>query len=293
MPETSTVRSRDDLSDLVAYANRDGATAGLSVEWLTMIETDQTRVNLHCLKASTRILKRCVDVVGAAVGLVVLAPVFLIVGLLVRLTSRGPVIYRQVRVGLNLRTGLADRRLQAAGAGPEPWEAVDVDFPAEVAGGDEPRGADRRKNVSFGRPFVIYKFRTMVVDAERGGAQLARANDSRITPLGRFLRRARLDEIPQLVNILRGDMSLVGPRPERPEFIQKLSGDVPGYLNRLGLRPGLTGVAQILNGYDEDLSSVRRKVWFDLLYLQNCSLWNDAKILLRTVRVVLTGSGAR
>ncbi len=293
MPDTATVRSGEDLSDLLAYVSQGEETAGLSVDWLTMVETERTRINLHCLKKSTRNLKRCLDVVGAAAGLVVLAPVFLIVGLLVRLTSRGPVIYRQVRVGLNLRTGSADRRWRAAGVGPEPWETVDHDLAPEVDGGHEPRGADRRKNAAFGRPFVIYKFRTMAADAERGGAQLARANDARITPVGRFLRRTRLDEIPQLVNVLRGDMSLVGPRPERPEFIEKLSRDIPGYLNRLGLRPGLTGVAQILNGYDEDVASVRRKVWFDLLYLQNCSLWNDAKILLRTVKVVLTGSGAR
>jgi len=113
-----------------------------------------------------------------------------------------------------------------------------------------------------------------------------------VTPLGRFLRKTRLDELPQLWNVLRGEMSLVGPRPERPEFCEKLSCEIPNYLNRLGLKPGLTGLAQIINGYDTDLDSVRRKVNFDLLYLQNCCAWNDVKILFRTIGVVLKGSGA-
>ena len=132
----------------------------------------------------------------------------------------------------------------------------------------------------------------MTVDAEKNGAQLAVKNDPRVTPIGRFLRKTRLDELPQLWNVIRGEMSLVGPRPERPEFMGELSSEIPDYLQRLGLKPGLTGVAQIVNGYDSDIESVRRKVAFDLLYLQNCCPSNDFKILLRTVRVVLTGSGA-
>jgi len=95
-----------------------------------------------------------------------------------------------------------------------------------------------------------------------------------------------------LWNVLKGEMTLVGPRPERPEFLEKLSEEIPNYLQRLGLPPGLTGVAQIVNGYDNEIESFRRKVAFDLLYLQNCCLWNDLKILFRTIRTVLTGSGA-
>ncbi len=132
----------------------------------------------------------------------------------------------------------------------------------------------------------------MRIDAEKNGAQFAQKNDSRITPIGRFLRKTRLDELPQLWNVLKGEMTLVGPRPERPEFLEKLSEQVPNYLQRLGLQPGLTGVAQIVNGYDNEIESFRRKVAFDLLYLQNCCLWNDIKILFRTIRTVLTGSGA-
>jgi lipopolysaccharide/colanic/teichoic acid biosynthesis glycosyltransferase len=132
----------------------------------------------------------------------------------------------------------------------------------------------------------------MRVDAEKNGAQFAQKNDRRVTSIGGFLRKTRLDELPQLWNVLRGEMSLVGPRPERPEFIEKLSSEIPDYLARLGLQPGLTGVAQVVNGYDNDIEGFRRKVAYDLLYLQNCCVRNDFQILLRTVRVVLTGSGA-
>lgn len=155
------------------------------------------------------------------------------------------------------------------------------------------RKADRRIKKNFGRPFVLYKFRSMRVDAERNGAQLAEKDDPRVTRIGRFMRLTRIDELPQLINVLKGDMSLVGPRPERPFFIEQLSDQIPNYLHRLGLKPGVTGVAQVLNGYDNDLESFRRKVAYDLLYLQNCCLWNDLKILVRTITVVLTGHGAR
>ena len=139
---------------------------------------------------------------------------------------------------------------------------------------------------------MLYKFRTMRNDAEKNGAQFAVKGDARVTSIGWFLRKTRIDELPQLWNVLKGEMSLVGPRPERPEFIAGLSDQIPDYLQRLGLKPGLTGVAQIVNGYDNNIESFRRKVAFDVLYLQNCCWWNDVKVLLRTVRVVLNGSGA-
>ena len=145
---------------------------------------------------------------------------------------------------------------------------------------------------NFGCPFTIYKFRTMRTDAEKNGAKFATQGDARVTPIGRFLRRTRIDELPQLWNVLRGDMSLVGPRPERPEFMKELSTHIPGYVDRLGLKPGLTGIAQVVNGYDNELEGFRRKVAYDLLYLQNCCLVNDLKILARTFRVVITGEGA-
>ena len=164
--------------------------------------------------------------------------------------------------------------------------------PGEPPGGAERRQAARRLDENHGRPFVMYKFRTMSADAERHGAQFAQAGDPRVTRLGRFLRRTRLDETPQLWNVLRGDMSMVGPRPERPEFIDQLSEEIPDYLQRLGLQPGLTGLAQVLNGYDNEVESFRRKVALDLLYLQNCCLANDLKIMAQTVGVVVTGKGA-
>ncbi len=132
----------------------------------------------------------------------------------------------------------------------------------------------------------------MRIDAEKDGAQFAVQGDTRVTCVGRILRKSRLDELPQLWNVLRGEMSLVGPRPERPEFIEQLSEEIPNYLERLGIKPGITGLAQVLNGYDNEIEGFRRKVALDLLYLQNCCFWNDVKILLRTVTVVVTGKGA-
>jgi len=132
----------------------------------------------------------------------------------------------------------------------------------------------------------------MRTDAEKNGARFATAGDARVTPVGKFLRRTRIDELPQLWNVLCGDMSLVGPRPERPEFMQQLSAHIPGYVDRLGLKPGLTGIAQVVNGYDNELDGFRKKVAYDLLYLQNCCLINDLKVMVRTLRVVITGEGA-
>jgi len=132
----------------------------------------------------------------------------------------------------------------------------------------------------------------MYLDAEKDGARFAQKDDPRVTPVGRFLRRTRLDELPQLWNVLRGDMSLVGPRPERPEFMEVLCKEIPRYNERLGLKPGITGLAQILNGYDNSLESFHKKVALDLLYLQNCCLRNDVKIIFRTLGVMISGKGA-
>ena len=245
-----------------------------STHWLTQLELDAPRENLRSLDWLTRCVKRLTDVVVAAVLLVLLAPALLMVALCVWWTSPGPIIFSQVRTGLNSRWSRKDRRRS--------------NRPVES---DRRSGRDRRHEHSYGRPFVLYKFRTMRTDAEKHGAQFATKGDSRVTPIGRFLRKTRLDELPQLWNVLRGEMTLVGPRPERPEFIEDLSTHIPGYLDRLGLKPGLTGLAQVANGYDNDLDGFRRKVALDLVYLQNCCFSNDVKILVRTVGVVLTGKG--
>lgn len=131
--------------------------------------------------------------------------------------------------------------------------------------------------------FRIYKLRTMTLDAERGGARLASRHDPRVLPGCGWIRRSHLDELPQLINILRGDMSLVGPRPERPELIEQLRPQVPGIERRLAAAPGLTGLAQIKSGYANDVPGVRRKLAYDLLYLRRRSVLGDVRLILATV----------
>ena len=151
----------------------------------------------------------------------------------------------------------------------------------------------RQKRVGKkGRVFTMYKFRTMQVDAEaKTGPVWASKNDTRYTSVGRRLRKTRLDEIPQLWNVLRGDMSLVGPRPERPYFVEKLIGKVPLYNRRHRVKPGITGWAQVMWHYDRSLEDVQQKVKFDLYYIENMSLRMDLKILFRTLRAVVSGGG--
>ena len=249
-------------------------------DWLTRLDLQSPRLDVRCLDPRSRLLKRVVDIVGSITLLVLLTPIGILIPILIKLTSgAGPVIFEQTRVGLNLRTKSRERR-RDEGDQPD--------------GDDERRGTspDRRQYFNYGKPFTLYKFRTMRNDAEEHGAQFASKGDQRVTWLGRFMRRTRIDETPQLLNVLRGEMSLVGPRPERPVFVDQLSKEIPNYLNRLGLRPGLSGIAQIENGYDNDTESFRRKVAYDLLYLQNCCVRNDLKILWRTISVVITGKGA-
>ncbi len=181
------------------------------------------------------LVKTTVDWVLALFMLLLAAPVILLAALAVKLTSRGPIFYSQIRLGKG------------------------------------------------GRPYKIFKIRTMTHNCERhSGIRWAAANDARITPVGRFLRRTHLDELPQLWNVIRGDMSLVGPRPERPEFVDQLEKTIPRYRERLVVRPGLTGLAQVQLPPDTDLGSVRRKLAYDLYYVERRSLWLDVRILLST-----------
>ncbi len=160
--------------------------------------------------------------------------------------------------------------------------AIKLTSPGPVFYSQERSGRD-------GRPFRIYKLRSMVIDAERGtGPVLAHEYDQRITPVGRFLRQTRLDEIPQFWNVLKGEMSVVGPRPERPEFVSEFAAHIPGYLERLKVRPGITGLAQVYGDY---LTSVYHKLRYDWIYLHRMSLWHDLRILLMTVVTVLTRAG--
>jgi exopolysaccharide biosynthesis polyprenyl glycosylphosphotransferase len=187
------------------------------------------------------ITKRLFDAVLAGLLLIVTLPVMALVALAVRLSSRGPVIFRQTRVGRN------------------------------------------------GEPFTIFKFRTMHEEAEvETGPVLATPNDPRVTLLGRLLRATRLDELPQLWNVLRGDMSFVGPRPERPEFVDGYQRDIHGYTERFKVRPGLTGYAQVNGEYHTSAST---KLKYDLAYIHNRSLWLDLRILSETMKVMLTRRG--
>ena len=152
----------------------------------------------------------------------------------------------------------------------------------------------RQERVGFrGRTFTVFKFRSMNVDAEKGGqARWAVARDPRVTRVGRVIRRLRIDELPQLFNVLRGEMSFVGPRPERPEFVEMLTGQIPFYAVRHSVKPGLTGWAQVRYSYGATVEQSVRKLEYDLYYVKNHTLALDVLILLETVRVVLLGEGA-
>jgi lipopolysaccharide/colanic/teichoic acid biosynthesis glycosyltransferase len=143
----------------------------------------------------------------------------------------------------------------------------------------------------FGRPFYIYKFRSMYTDAEKGGPALSSKDDSRITPWGRVMRKWRIDELPQFVNILKGDMSLVGPRPERKHFIDIISSTHPHYKYLHKVKPGLTSWGMVQFGYAENVSEMMERMKYDLLYIENCSLALDLKIMLYTLMVIFQGRG--
>ena len=209
-------------------------------------------------------MKRAVDVAIALVALAGFAVMYPLVALVIKLDSRGPVLYRQTRIGIDRRA----RRTPCATC------------------------PERRRIVYPGRPFSMLKLRTMRTDAECDGPRWAAVDDDRVTRVGRFLRKCRLDEFPQFINVVRGEMSVIGPRPERLCFIRQLENDVPSYHDRLVVLPGITGLAQVINGYDTDVESVRRKVALDRQYIGNLSLKTDLRILLMTVRVVFVGHGA-
>jgi sugar transferase (PEP-CTERM system associated) len=191
------------------------------------------------------LVRRLVSFGVSLAGLLLCLPFIPFIMLAVRLSSPGPIFFRQARVG---RHGL---------------------------------------------PFSLIKFRTMRQDAEIDGAIWATANDSRVTPLGKFLRKSRLDEIPQLWNVLKGDMSFVGPRPERPEFVGWLSREIPFYELRHMVRPGITGWAQVRYHYGASLDEAKRKLEYDLYYVKHLSLGLDLLIMFETIKIIMLGRGAR
>ena len=228
------------------------------VDLAAFYERTKSEVPLESLKASwlvygegfvqgrtRRILKRVFDIASSLVLLVVTAPVMLFAVVAIKLDSRGPIIYRQERVGLG------------------------------------------------GRTFTCLKFRSMRNDAEEDGvARWASSNDARVTRVGRFLRKMRIDEVPQLWSVLKGEMSIVGPRPERPEFVAELQDQIPYYAVRHTVKPGITGWAQVRYTYGASLEDARRKHQFDLYYVKNNTLFLDLLVLIETVNVVLAGKGA-
>ncbi len=190
--------------------------------------------------------QRVFNLLAATVGIVLASPLVLITALAVRLSSSGPVLYRQLRVGLD------------------------------------------------GHPFTVYKFRSMRANAEAAtGAVWASRNDPRITPVGRIIRKIRFDELPQLFNVLKGEMSLVGPRPDRPEFVKALSERIPYYRQRHYVRPGITGWAQINHKYGDTLEDTVTKLEYDLYYIKNMSLSLDAYIVFHTLKTMLLSRGAQ
>ena len=225
----------------------------IEAENLPLVGSTEIIVPVHVEKQFTSInykliyltgIKRFMDLVLSVLFFVTGLPFYIIFGLLIKLDSKGPVLFKQIRAGL--------------------------------------------QNSSF----LLYKFRSMGFHAEADtGPIWTVQNDPRITKVGRFLRRFRFDEFPQLFNVLKGEMSLVGPRPERPFFVEKLKQEYPFYMRRFKVRPGITGWAQIKHPYDEHLEDVREKLRYDFYYIENVGLWLDLKIIIRTVRVMLSGKG--
>ncbi|MBZ0099681.1 MAG: exopolysaccharide biosynthesis polyprenyl glycosylphosphotransferase, partial [Taibaiella sp.] len=190
-----------------------------------------------------RVCKRTIDIIASLIALVVLSSLLLFAAIRVKLSSPGPVIFRQQRVGL------------------------------------------------FGRPFYIYKFRSMYLNAEKDGPALSSHEDPRITGWGRFMRKWRIDELPQFYNILKGEMSLVGPRPERQYFIDRIITTHPHYKYLHKVKPGLTSWGMVQFGYAENVEEMVERMKYDLLYIENCSLALDIKIMMYTLMVIFQGRG--
>jgi exopolysaccharide biosynthesis polyprenyl glycosylphosphotransferase len=208
-------------------------------------ESSFLQVIFHPLSNWDRFLKRVTDLIISTISLIIAAPLLLVTAALIKIDSRGAVLYRQKRIGLH------------------------------------------------GKKFELLKFRSMVADAEKHtGPVWAKKNDQRITRMGRIMRPFRIDELPQLLNVLSGEMSFIGPRPERPHFVSRFEHQIPFYRLRHNVHPGITGLAQVKYSYDRTIEDVRTKLQYDIEYINNISLRLDLKIFLKTIRTVLQKEGA-
>jgi lipopolysaccharide/colanic/teichoic acid biosynthesis glycosyltransferase len=223
------------------------------IETVREVEAVEPVIDVVPRERSDR-LTRAMNLTLGTIALVFTAPLFVLAAIAIKLTSRGPIFYTQTRVGIDRRArrelAIRERRLQDLG----------------------------------GAAFTIYKFRSMYVNAEgKSGAVWATVNDPRVTPLGRFMRTFRIDELPQLINVVKGDMNIVGPRPERPSIVARLREDIREYPMRQRVKPGITGLAQINLSYDSSLEDVRAKVRYDLEYIRTQSMAEDLMIMAKTV----------